>query len=845
MKKIDLKILFKKKKKLILTLAVAAMLVIIFLCVYIVYRGYDTKYGDMTAFLTDSMLDAELSYLPNDEKQLEEVANVAASVLDGLVGTSSDRTEMINTVKDAILNLNLGLTDEEATELAEWLVDMYLENYEEVYGDTEQINNSVSAMGDKLLQQMKADLESISKYLSELDSSITNNKEEILNLSLSQSDSYSELQAYLANVESMLNNMKDEFSNYKNEYVNNQALSQSEFSNINSRLDGLQEAVKVTGKNIEDSIKNMDLNNSQRIESVNNMLKNFNTDMAKNLEEINKNISSILEDIKKGNNDNNKVLLEKMELTQEELFAVLTAMEENNVKRQEEAETKNESRYASLVDRLNQVNSNIASTQNDIQSVLADMADTSATRMDVIMEKFFSINTDLGNINTDMDLAHAELSALIETVRTEAGENQTELLATLSGIDASFSEQNTQNFDALVQSLKSQTDNMKTQFDSLNNSFNNSFQLLTENVTSVNEGITNSKTELSQKIEHMNTGINTSFAEITQNISNISQGMSGNQEAVLKRIADMESKTDIKFTNLNNSLQSVFQSVSDGKKLLATALLTKNVTVAENATFSDMQQAILAIPQKIVIGVEQVPGEIEYTYHYHTGDASSGGGCYTIRLYHQHTPGCYTKATCQPFCLGLTHASRNDNWDVHENSRFMHPDCGMGIIYRSPKHFVGDPCNCDHMSSHTYDKLSCGKTNATPEGWAPGCGYVDGQIVEVRIVYNSNAAKKANILQTKEYIPQIYDDYTEVPKESEQESTEVPKESEQESTEVPKESEQESTEVPKESEHESTEVPKESEHESTEVPKAPEQESTEIPKESELEVKPEIFDETN
>ena len=33
----------------------------------------------------------------------------------------------------------------------------------------------------------------------------------------------------------------------------------------------------------------------------------------------------------------------------------------------------------------------------------------------------------------------------------------------------------------------------------------------------------------------------------------------------------------------DNSLQSVFQSVSDGKKLLATALLTKNVTVADDA----------------------------------------------------------------------------------------------------------------------------------------------------------------------------------------------------------------------------------------------------------------------
>ncbi|BDF45192.1 hypothetical protein CE91St56_23150 [Lachnospiraceae bacterium] len=681
MKKIDLKILFKKKKKLILTLAVAAMLVIIFLCVYIVYRGYDTKYGDMTAFLTDSMLDAELSYLPNDEKQLEEVANVAASVLDGLVGTSSDRTEMINTVKDAILNLNLGLTDEEASELAEWLVDLYLDNYETVYDDTTQINNSMSSLENTLLTQMRQDLEAINKYLSDLEKSVINNKEEILNLSLSQNENNEEIKQYIDSSDQSLTN------------------------------------------------------------------------------EVHK-----------------------------------------------------------LMDQLNEVSGNISNTQNDIKQILTDISNDNSSQMDTILEKFTNINKDLANINTSVDTTHEELKKLIESVKTEGEENHKELLAILEKLDTSFSEENTSNFDSLISSLQTQTENLKTQFDLINSNLIDGFQQLTENVTNVNQGVTDtklevleglqkidtnagqnytsvtdaiasSKTDVMQKLEAMDTANTEHFASIKQEITNT-------QDAVIDRIASMELKTESRFNNLDSSLQSVFQSVSDGKKLLATALLTKNVTVAENATFSDMQQAILAIPQKIVIGVEQVPGEIEYTYHYHTGDASSGGGCYTTQLYHQHTPGCYTRATCQPYCLGLTHTSRNDNWDVHENSRFMHPDCGMGIIYRSPKHFVGDPCNCDHMDSHTYDKLSCGKTNATPEGWATGCGFVDGQIIEVRIVYNSDAvkARAANtILQTKEYIPQIYDDYKETPSQSMgQENTE---ETEQETTDAPAETSEPETEV--------------------------------------------------
>ena len=630
MKKIDLKILFKKKKKLILTLAVAAMLVIIFLCVYIVYRGYDTKYGDMTAFLTDSMLDAELSYLPNDEKQLEEVANVAASVLDGLVGTSSDRTEMINTVKDAILNLNLGLTDEEASELAEWLVDLYLDNYETVYDDTTQINNSMSSLENTLLTQMRQDLEAINKYLSDLEKSVINNKEEILNLSLSQNENNEEIKQYIDSSDQSLTN------------------------------------------------------------------------------EVHK-----------------------------------------------------------LMDQLNEVSGNISNTQNDIKQILTDISNDNSSQMDTILEKFTNINKDLANINTSVDTTHEELKKLIESVKSKGEENHKELLSALEKLDTSFSEENSANFDSLLLSLQTQTNTFKDQFESINNN-------------------------------------------LTENFSSVMQGITSNEDTIINRINEMETKTDLRFNNLDGSLQSVFQSVSDGKKLLATALLTKNVTVAESASFLEIQQAILAIPQKIVIGVEQVPGEIEYTYHYHTGDSVNGGGCYTTQLYHQHSPACYSLATCTV----TVHAnggfwSEGDDWcschgNVHkikQNVIRKHSSCGApdnyGQISFTEHHGPGiDGFHGYDSSTHTYDKLSCGKTNATPEGWTTSCGLVDGQIIEARIIYNSDAVKThaANaLLQTKEYIPQIYDDYKKVPSQSTgQENTE---ETEQETTDAPAETSESETVV--------------------------------------------------
>lgn len=521
---------------------------------------------------------------------------------------------------------------------------------------------------------------------------------------------------------------------------------------------------------------------------------------------------------------NNDALLEQMRKDLESITAYLEELKETVEKNQDELKQYTDSSEQVLTDEVKQlmeqlyeVSDRITGTQNDITEVLTEITHINSSQMETVLEKFTDINTSLVNINVSVDTAHEELKKAIGTVKTQGEENHKELLSILEELNASFSQENTSNFGSLLVSLQTQTDTLKTQFESINTNMSDGFRQLGDNVTNVNQGVFDTKTEVLESLQKIDSNADQNYNSVAlaiagsktevlqkleavsatdrENCASVKQEIADSREAVIERIASMESKTESALKNLDSSLQSVFQSVSDGKKLLATALLTKNVTVAGDAAFVEMQQAILAIPQKIVIGVEQVPGEIEYTYHYHTGDSANGGGCYTTQLYHQHSAGCYTKATCRPFCLGLTHASRNDHWDVHENTRFMHPDCGMGIIYRSPKHFVGDPCNCDQISSHTYDKLSCGKTNATPEGWAPGCGCVDGQIVEVRIVYNTDAAGNTNyLLQSQEYIPQIYEDDTAVSSPASAEKGKETEEGVEEKTEEEKASEEKASE---------------------------------------------------
>ena len=98
--------------------------------------------------------------------------------------------------------------------------------------------------------------------------------------------------------------------------------------------------------------------------------------------------------------------------------------------------------------------------------------------------------------------------------------------------------------------------------------------------------------------------------------------------------------------DISDKLNSVFQFVSNGKKKMASALLTEGVSVNEDATFTEIYEGIMNVPQEIVLGVQQIPGEIAYDYHYHVDgngnqvgaeSHSASGGCFTIPVYHSHS----------------------------------------------------------------------------------------------------------------------------------------------------------------------------------------------------------------
>ena len=869
MDKDELKIFVKEKKPLLLAIAGAVVILILVICIFLALKGRDSsgESVDPGAWITVEELEASgPDFLPEDPAQVQAITDTASEILSELSAAGGDRETMIRTLRDAILGLDYGLTEEEAQELSQWLVDYYLEKVESV-----QDNSQTAAGTESDLGQLQADLQEMADYLEQLDASVTYNKEELQNLTTVQGDSLDTIQEYLDNLKAEISVLKEEFSSYESTDTSHLEESvNTGITNISSLLGTLYESIANTQNEILVKLADSGLETGEKYEEINNRLGDLTVSINQNLEEIDDHISSVLDDLMADNDEQNREFIKQLQSTQEQVTTLisefaqenalqLTRMEENSAARYEsltqtltevhnaitaaleemraenseqnaalveqlqtmkaeldavlgQLSEENEAYYTSLVETLTKMNgdlnglleemkaenteqnaalqelirtsadglrsmletlqqsgeewyngtnsnintkvaelmnnldgihNNITSTQLDIRQTLVDMQTADAQRMNQIMEEFYGITADLAAINTSMDTAHGEIKTLITEVETslknEADENQSELLGALTEMDSSFEQANSEGFQNLLNSLQAQAENMQSQFDALNSS-------MTANTSAINQTAETNKTEVLNKLASMESSINNT-------VNNIGTGTSVSQEAILERIGQMEENTNNRLSGLSGDIQSVFQRVSNGKALLASALLTKDVVIDEDATFQEIHDAILSIEQEVVIGVDKLPGTIEYEYHYHTGDAQNGGGCYTVEDVHHHNAGCYQLCTYSwTGCEGST-GWTDGNSISHCPYRETHSICNGGqTMYKTYDHYNGGGSQSGHRSggSSTHAILVCGKTEGQHYGWATGCGLQDGQIIGAHIVYDADAVSAAAATYRKE-----------------------------------------------------------------------------------------------
>ena len=404
----------------------------------------------------------------------------------------------------------------------------------------------------------------------------------------------------------------------------------------------------------------------------------------------------------------------------------------------------------------------------------------SITEINRINESVQSVNQTVSRLEDRLNTSYENLKNLVQEVRTTEEKNrelwtqeQTQLTEQQKQLlkEVEESRQETIRSLALVESnLKNMLESDMVQITAAFGSLTAELQTRVQELSALLENRMNRVDQNLNGLDKNVTGLGNNISGLSENVNGLNENVDGvgkNVESLFTRIGEMDNGMQTNLTTLqqtfakqfgdlnvsagqnteelksyleelNNGLKQdmnqVFTSVSNGKKKLASALLTKGVSTNEDATFAQLAEAILNIDQKLVIGVEEIPGTIRYQYHYHvdvsgnqphTEKSDTAGGCYTGTHGHVHSveDGCY----------------KEESYHVHRDDCSGYPvwvDWAPGV-----EPYWGFIYTCGEPANATRRVLICSKQAGSTDYYVPSCGLADGQIIGAEIVYDQAHAQ--------------------------------------------------------------------------------------------------------
>lgn len=404
----------------------------------------------------------------------------------------------------------------------------------------------------------------------------------------------------------------------------------------------------------------------------------------------------------------------------------------------------------------------------------------SITEINRINESVQSVNQTVSRLEDRLNTSYENLKNLVQEVRTTEEKNrelwtqeQTQLTEQQKQLlkEVEESRQETIRSLALVESnLKNMLESDMVQITAAFGSLTAELQTRVQELSALLENRMNRVDQNLSGLDKNVTGLGNNISGLSENVNGLNENVDGvgkNVESLFTRIGEMDNGMQTNLTTLqqtfakqfgdlnvsagqnteelksyleelNNGLKQdmnqVFTSVSNGKKKLASALLTKGVSTNEDATFAQLAEAILNIDQKLVIGVEEIPGTIRYQYHYHvdvsgnqphTEKSDTAGGCYTGTHGHVHSveDGCY----------------KEESYHVHRDDCSGYPvwvDWAPGV-----EPYWGFIYTCGEPANATRRVLICSKQAGSTGYYVPSCGLADGQIIGAEIVYDQAHAQ--------------------------------------------------------------------------------------------------------
>jgi len=622
---------------------------------------------------------------------------------------------------------------------------------------------SFEEMQSSMKSQLQEEMQTAAAYLEKLDGSIAENQKKLeeVNLQLTERQkSLLEVETTQKKLEENASDISGEVSELEKKTENQINTLQKDMNSIHkdiqSTLEKVTEMVRVMEleeqKNVTDHAQTMTEMNrmNESIRQVNQMIGQVETDLDESYHTLRDFLYEVKSSEEKGRTEilsqlsgvekNLKLLLEADMVQITEAFSKLTTEFEEQVA---ELARLLDSRFESLDQNMDGLNTSMGQLGENMSGLDSNMGQ--------LGENMNGLNTSMGQLGENMNGLDSNMGQLgenmngLNTSMSQLGEN-------MSGLDSNMGQLG-ENMNGLNTSMGQLGENMSGldsnmgQLGENMSGLNSNVGQLGENISSLKDGLGNNMSDLSSSLGSLDSKVSSGVGSLQSQVNALNSAVLDNfkqiQQTLTKQYSELsqnsgQNSDDLKsyLQELNGALRQdlnqVFTLVSNGKKGLASALLTKGVSVEEDAAFAEIRDAILGIEQEIVLGVQELPGNVTYHYHYHENasgenthkeSSSVQGGCYTIPVAHVHSEeaGCYTE----------------ERYHVHDE------DCpGYPVwVDWDGEGYWGFIYECNNLPlNESRIVMNCSKEEGTVDEYLPSCGLVDGQIIGAEITYDHSAA---------------------------------------------------------------------------------------------------------
>ena len=444
---------------------------------------------------------------------------------------------------------------------------------------------------DQISKEMTDELNSIKDYLTGIEEAISDN--ESLLSEYSKDNGYSELSVTYKNSTEKINN---EFNEISGQIKNTKESIEKLIRDLEKTDNSNTQIIRELADKLDDD------SDSESIEKLINELKKLEKNDTDSLESLIKELSSkentnsetlekLIREIKNTDSDNTDTIKELIsqiktenESSDKEIKELINSLDSSRI---EDLKT--------LRELISQLETNNSADSETVKELIESLEEKESLRQAELKEEFEKIKGSISLIDEKFSSSHAQIIALINELKDKSSEDNKKLLEMLTKMDGELTGIEDDSLSQINDKLSGMEDKYSELLVSLENLFSTDLNKISSNINS--------------KYDELNENVTNGYDQINENVNNRFDSLS-----VSFTSGSEDVKKDLK--EIKETLQLVFQSVSDGKKLIASAITDKLVDSSKDASFANLACNIALIgtdvlnvePSRILSGTRVYDG---------------------------------------------------------------------------------------------------------------------------------------------------------------------------------------------------------------------------------------------